>query len=269
MNVSKKLLVDKAGFPKTLVSGEYLPPALTFDISNICNVSCIMCEKAQTIKKTGQRPEPYMLTLEGIKKKVGNIYHIKSALISGSHCEPLINKELPKIIFYLKKKGAEVCILTNAVLLNEFMIEKFVYLGLDKLRISLHGATKETAERIMERADFPLIISNIRKLIEFKRALSSKSPFIEFAFVGMKQNIHEFSDVVALAGELGVDKVELASLVERQEESMDFLKGESLIHSPELLKEEYERALAVARKYDIELSTNDPYRMIVASETGS
>ncbi len=258
------------GFPNSMVRGDYLPPILSLELSNICNVYCIMCDQAQEIKKTEQKPEPYELTVKELSRVLEGVGLIRLAMLSGSHSEPLLNRDIAKIIYMLKnKKNAFVQVLTNGTPLTRHLTEKIFYAGLDSLRISIHGATKETAEKIMENTSFPRIISNIRETVKLKRDLCIRKPKIEIAFVGMKQNIAEFSDMVSLAAELGVDQVSLNSLQERQIEGLSEMKGQSLVHHPELLRNEYERALIVAEKNNIQISVNDPYRSVISDDANS
>jgi MoaA/NifB/PqqE/SkfB family radical SAM enzyme len=89
--------------------------------------------------------------------------------------------------------------------------------GLSMLSISLHGATKEIAEKVMRKSDFGRVISNIRKLQEIKRARGTSSPEIYFNYVAQCVNIDDFPAFIDLAGDLNVKFVNLIHLIDGDE----------------------------------------------------
>lgn len=248
-----------------LLDGDSLVPSLIFEMSNVCNASCIMCDRAQKIKRTGVRPEPYQLTLENLERNLAGLKRIRTALLCGGYSEPFLNKDISDIVYLLKRKyKAEVSILTNGAPLTRQIMEKMIYLDLDVLRLSIHGAKKETAESIMGNVDFERIIDNMREFGSLKRKLQSDLPKFELAFVGMERNIKEFSDMFELAKELGAVHVSLNTLAERQDEGLTEMKGQSLVRHPEILREEYAKARDIAKRYNIKITVNDPYRTIIS-----
>ena len=76
--------------------------------------------------------------------------------------EPMINKGLPYMIQYAKRKGVhEVSFNTNGLLLNKENITQLVNAGLDWIIISVDGATKTTYEKIRVGGDFEKLVKNI------------------------------------------------------------------------------------------------------------
>src|SRR5204863_8321733 len=79
--------------------------------------------------------------------------------------------------------------------------------GLRELHSSIDGATAETYERIRVRAHFDRIVRNLEGLVEARRRLDSPTPRIRMVVVAMRQNLHEFPDLVRLAHRLSIDSV--------------------------------------------------------------
>jgi hypothetical protein len=70
------------------------------------------------------------------------------------------------------------------------------------LTISIDGATKATLEKIRINARFEEVTANIRRFIEYSRARGTSC---RLAFCLMRQNWHEFMDLLLFAEELGVE----------------------------------------------------------------
>ncbi len=249
-----------SGFPEDMVKGEYLPPMLSFEICNKCNASCIMCDgKERTANIPFKR-----LDIDDLNRKLEGVQHIQSAILTASCGEPFLNKDIVEIIRLLKKRKAFVDIITNGSLINPSMIEKLLEVRLDRFMISIHGASKETAEAIMPGVSFDSVIANINEVKRQRTLLSRHTPKVELLFVGMKRNICELSEMVALASQIGVGAIHVKSLLER-ECLKEQLKGENLTAHPDLLLREYERAKVVAERCGVRLRANDPYNKIIAS----
>ena len=248
-------------FPDDMVKGKFLPPMLSFEVCNKCNASCIMCDGRE---RTANVPFK-QLNIDELKRKLEGVEHIQSAVLTASCGEPFLNKDIVEIVRLLKKRKAIVDIITNGSLINQSIIEKLLEARLDRLMISIHGATAKTAEAIMPGVSFDGVIANINEIKRQRSLLSRNVPKIELLFVGMRRNICELSEMVELAVQIGVNTLRLKSLLDR-ECHKEKLRGENLVEHPKLLFREYERAKAVAEKCNVHLQVNDPYNKIIASE---
>lgn len=54
--------------------------------------------------------------------------------------EPLLNRDLPRMVAHLKSRGVYVLFNTNATLLTEDWGRRLIEAGLDELRVSVDGA---------------------------------------------------------------------------------------------------------------------------------
>ena len=253
--------------PQAILDGERLPINLDLNSLNRCNVSCVMCPPALRIDKDGARRDPYFrLTLREYQKLSQGL-RINSAHFVGAYAEPLLNKEIFSLVSYAHSQGAFTAITTNALALSEKFSKKLLEAGLDMLSISLHGATRETAEAVMKRSEFDRIINNIRVLQSLKRTMGLTRPEIYFNYVGMRMNIRDLPDFITLAADLGVRFVNLFHLLDG-DNAVD--KGESLANDPELLREVVSRAKDRAGSHNVSLFVSPAYEEVLASlETAS
>lgn len=256
----------KQDCPEILLNGNFLPPIIPLEVTNRCNVSCIMCDTAQRIKKSKNQPPAVWLTGNLIKSLLSQKGRIWSVVLSGGHGEPLLNREIIEVIRFLKKRGALVEVFSNGTLLTRKMSEQLVRARLDRIFLSLHGSQKITAEHIMERSNFEKVIDNLREFQKIKDENASPLPVVEIMFVAMKRNINELPEIVLLANELGIKAVHVQSLNERQREELVDLQGQSLLWNPDLFRDQWKKAKDLADKMNIRLNVNSPYSSIIAGE---
>jgi radical SAM protein with 4Fe4S-binding SPASM domain len=127
--------------------------------------------------------------------------------------EPLINKELPRIIQFLKAKDIEVLINSNGTLLTQAWQDKLVKSGLDEYHCSVDGASDETYARIRGKDLLPKLTAGLQGLIQTKKRLGSETPHISIWCVATQENLAELPDLVRLAARLGVPEIYLQRLV--------------------------------------------------------
>lgn len=101
------------------------------EITNICNLKCSFCSKSNRSLKEMQ-VEHFEEILKKINKSADYIYlHVKG--------EPLIHKNLDKILELTNKYNKKVCITTNGVFLKEKLDILKKYSNIYQINISLHS----------------------------------------------------------------------------------------------------------------------------------
>src|SRR5262249_19248598 len=90
-------------------------------------------------------------------------------------------------------------------------INDFISSGLDYVTVSLDGVTQESYEQYRVRGDLAEGFDNLRRLVAAKKALNSKTPFVEWQFIVFKHNEHEMAAARKLAAEIGVDLLRFVS----------------------------------------------------------
>jgi MoaA/NifB/PqqE/SkfB family radical SAM enzyme len=127
--------------------------------------------------------------------------------------EPLINRDLPRMIEHLKARGVTVLFNTNATLLTEVWGRKLIDSGLDEMRVSLDGATPLTYAAIRGAPLLPKIVANLRRFTRLQRELGAASPRLSIWMTGMRENVAELPDLVRLAARVGIREVYMQRMV--------------------------------------------------------
>jgi len=127
--------------------------------------------------------------------------------------EPLLNKDLPLMISYLKARGTYVLFNSNGILLNAKRGQALIDAGLDEYRLSMDGSTRETYAQVRGVDAFDKIWRNIRAFIAMQKVKHASKPAVSLWFTAMKENLHELPGLVDLASESGIREVYLQRLV--------------------------------------------------------
>lgn len=127
--------------------------------------------------------------------------------------EPLLNKDLPLMIAYLKARGTYVLFNSNGILLNAKRGQALIDAGLDEYRLSMDGSTRETYAQVRGVDAFDKIWRNIRAFIAMQKEQHASKPAVSLWFTAMKENLHELPGLVDLASESGIREVYLQRLV--------------------------------------------------------
>lgn len=210
------------------------PVCLYLEVSNECNLACKTCPLTY-----GKVEEPAALSLEQVCRLVSQFPTVSRVVLHGVG-EPLLNRELPKIIAWLKERDIYVLFNSNGTLISKRWREALVASRLDEIRISLDAATPESFARVRGKPLFEVITRNIIGLIALKTEKRSPTPVVSLWLTGLKETLKELPDFIHLAHRLGVDRVYLQRLVYWKAMSDDQLARpeESLFNS--LQEEEQE-----------------------------
>jgi MoaA/NifB/PqqE/SkfB family radical SAM enzyme len=183
------------------------PVCLYLEVSNECNLACKTCPITY-----GKVEEPASLSVEQVKYLASQFPTVKRVVLHGVG-EPLLNRELAKVILWLKEKGIYVLFNSNGTLINKRWREALIESRLDEIRLSLDAATPETFARVRGRPLFDVIIRNIKALTALKTERGSLTPLVSLWLTGLRETLNELPDFIRLAHSLGIDGVYLQRLV--------------------------------------------------------
>lgn len=180
-----------------------MPITLMLEPTNVCNLKCPLCPTGADLlgRKKG------MMKFNDFKKIVDELGPYLIHLRLWNWGEPLINKDIYRMIKYAKKFDIFVNTSTNSFFLTEKNVGKLVRSGLDELIISLDGASEETYRKYRKKGSFSKVLDAMKKLVLEKRKLRSKTPVIKMQFIVMKHNEHEVEKAIKLAKDIGVDEI--------------------------------------------------------------
>ncbi len=183
------------------------PKVVFIEVTNRCNLLCETCPHTYF-----QREPLKSLSLQEFMHIAEQFPQMKRALLHGIG-EPLLNRELPEIIKYLKGRDVEVIINSNGTLLTPAWQEKLIESGLDQYRCSIDGAKDETYARIRGANLLPKLKQGLGGLVKAKERLGEKNPLISIWCVATRENLQELPDLLRLAAQLGVPEVYMQRLV--------------------------------------------------------
>lgn len=184
-----------------------LPRELYIETTNRCNLKCRTCPQY-----FGMPEDVADLTPNLVERILDQFPFVRRVVLHGIG-EPLLNRDLPRIIEIVKRHGAFVLFNTNGLLLRDKLTGPIVRADLDELRVSVDSASAETYEFVRGADGFRRIIANLRALAELKETLGSTAPKVSLWITGMKSNVAELPALVRLAHAIGVREVYLQRLV--------------------------------------------------------
>jgi len=177
------------------------PYWLTIDPANFCTLKCPFCPTGQGRNSRSKA----VLSLDNFKKIIDKL---GPYLIHIDFCnwgEPLLNKQIYEMIKIAKLYNIDTKIDSNLNQFREQDAESLILSGLDKLIVSIDGATPESYSKYRIGGDFNKVIDNLKLLLKKKRQLSKIFPHICWQFLVFRHNEHEIEEVKRLGRDLGVD----------------------------------------------------------------
>jgi radical SAM protein with 4Fe4S-binding SPASM domain len=214
------------------------PTHMTVDVTNICNLRCPLCPTG--VGAPGRKKGSMSFALfKKIIDETGN-YLISIDLFNWG--EPLLNKEIYKMIAYAHKKKIVTSISTNFHFLSEKLAEQLILSGLDILVLSIDGASQESFEKYRVGGDFAKVMDNIAVLVRKKKELRRNNPYICWQYLVMKHNEHEIEIARQKADQIGIDSITVDHAylpVATREEALKWLPDDPKYHRYNL--EELER----------------------------
>ena len=183
------------------------PVCLYLETTNRCNLLCTTCPR--TYEKLEPEADMSWTLFQSIVDQVPNIARV---VLHGVG-EPMLVKHLPRMIRYLKDRGAYVLFNTNGTLLNARKGRELVDTGLDELRVSLDAADAKTFILVRGKDFFNRILKNVRAFTEMQARENLATPRVSLWLTGMKETIEQLPDFVRVAHQIGVKEVHLQRLV--------------------------------------------------------
>src|SRR5579885_2474586 len=149
-----------------------LPRSIYIEPTSRCNELCQQCPRTLL-----SREEDRDLTFDEFRLIVDQFPILDRVVLHGLG-EPLLNKELPLMIRYLKARGTYVLFNSNGILLNARRGQELIDAGLDEYRLSMDGATREMYARVRGVDAFDKIWRNMRAFIAMQKAQDVQKPAV-------------------------------------------------------------------------------------------
>jgi MoaA/NifB/PqqE/SkfB family radical SAM enzyme len=184
-----------------------LPRSLYLETTSRCNSLCETC-----ILTFGGREPQRDLTWDEFRRVVDQFPELDRVLLHGIG-EPLLNRDLTRMVAHLEARDARVLFNSNAITLSPKTARALIDAGLDELRVSLDASTPTTYARIRGVDAFDRVVRNLAGLARLKKDLDVVSPMVSLWFTALKDNIGEIPGLVPLAVGVGATEIHLQRLV--------------------------------------------------------
>lgn len=180
------------------------PFFISVEPANYCNLHCPECPVGN---KTNNSPAHLLFDFTRYEKLIDELSPTLLHIIFYFQGEPLINKQLPKMIDYAHKARIFTSTSSNAQFLTKDLAKELVLSGLDKLIVSVDGSTQETYEAYRIGGKLEKALDGIKHIISWKNEFRSPTPLVEIQFLVLKTNEHQIADMKLLKKKLGADRL--------------------------------------------------------------
>src|SRR5271156_2401361 len=183
------------------------PVCLYLEVTNRCNLLCETCPRTfETLEP------PADMSWELFTRIVDQVPNVARVVLHGVG-EPMLVKNLPKMVKYLKDRGTYVLFNTNGTLLQPKKFQQIIDTGLDEMRVSLDAADRESYAKVRGKDFFNRIVRDVGKFIAYQRQVGATTPRVSLWLTGLKETVDQLPEFVRLAARMGVTEVHLQRLV--------------------------------------------------------
>ncbi len=183
------------------------PLHLDIEVTSYCNLKCPICSRTHLLREGRWADENMSFDMfraiidEGAENGL-------CAVNLNNFGEPLINKDIVKMIRYAKKRGIiDIMMHTNGTLLTESLSRELIGSGIDTVIFSFDSVNKDVYEKIRVGADFEETVRKIKEFISMRNSMGNGRPSIRMSMVRMKDNFDEVEEYAAFWG----DEVDMIS----------------------------------------------------------
>ena len=198
---------------------------LYIEPTNQCNLGCRTCIRNIWDEPMGKMSDDvFARIIEGLRD-----FSPPPTIFFGGFGEPLFHPEIVRMVAEAKALGAPVELITNATLLTPDVSRELIKAGLDRLWVSLDGATPESYADIRLGAALPQVLEN---LAHFRDAVYASAQMtcclpipcktrLGVVFVAMKRNIADLPEVVKIGKRFGAERFLVTNVLPYTREMVD------------------------------------------------
>ena len=193
---------------------ENFPLFLDIEATSACNLRCPDCVQTINKQKAGYMDFDLFKKIINEASEQG-CYGCKFHTIGRG--EPLLHKDIAKMVAYAKKKGLiDVYLNTNAVLLTLKISEQLIDAGVDRISISMDHYYKEAYEGIRVGASFDKVKYNIEKFKFVRDYKRSKCKIRIQAVENQELNLQRYREFwMRYADEIGI--IDYKDMIKRED----------------------------------------------------
>lgn len=226
--------------------------------TNQCNLDCVTCMRNVWDESPGQMSAGiFQRIMDGVREA-----QPRPLVFFGGYGEPLTHPRIGEMVAQAHQAGAVVELITNGILLSEPMVRSLMHAGLDRIWVSLDGASSESYADVRLGAALPEVIANLRRLKELRGLMNAAAPRLGIAFVAMKRNIADLPELVRLGKSLGADQFSITNVLPHTPELREEMLYLRSFYESDLNASEWSPLIALPR-LDINAVTGDSLMRVV------
>lgn len=185
-----------AGSDKTNIT----PPRwLLAELTYKCPLQCPYCSNPLDYAKRSHE-----ISTDDWKRVLSEARKMGAVQLGFSGGEPLTRQDLPELVTHARELGYYSNLITSGYGLTEEKILQLKEAGLDHIQVSIQASTQDLNDHLAGTTSF-----DHKK--EVARLVKKHGYPMVLCVVIHRENIHQMSDILAMAEELGADYLELAN----------------------------------------------------------
>lgn len=165
-----------------------------------CNHQCTFCSVDYVLEHNAKQSKIPQLDASILEERFQEMASlgVKSIMLAGDG-EPLLHKDINRIVRSAKDAGLDVAFTTNGVLLNKLDLE-----GVSWVKVSLNAGTAKTYAQVhrTKPGDFDRVIANLRDAVERKGSCT-----VGAQMVLIPENDGELETLLKIGDDIGLDYV--------------------------------------------------------------
>ena len=175
------------------------PRWLLAELSYKCPLQCPYCSNPLDYAKY-----PNELSTDDWKRVLSQARKMGAVQLGFSGGEPLTRQDLPELVGYARELGYYSNLITSGYGLTEDKIIELKQAGLDHIQVSIQASSQELNDHLAGTVTY-------QHKQEVARLVKKHGYPMVLCVVIHRQNIHQMSEILAMAESLGADYLELAN----------------------------------------------------------
>lgn len=164
---------------------------LQLEVTNACNHKCVFCPNVDSRRKKK------MIDLDLAKRvmeECADFLGKDKRICFHMNGEPLLYRNLTELVRYSKRLGYDYSfVTTNGSVATEELLVDLFEAGLDSIKFSINGGSRETYQQIHGCDDFDNVIKSLKFTWNYRNT-QKKNYKIFVSCVGIKKNAHELQE---------------------------------------------------------------------------
>lgn len=179
------------------------PKNIYVEITRNCNLKCSMCKNRKR-----NYDSKFNMDFDFFKKIADELFPHAEHIDLRGFGESMIHPEFEKFLDYTLKYDAYTGLVTNLAVKNDHLWKKMVRKGC-WIAMSIDSAYKKKFESIRKGSNFKIIKHNLKLITDTRNKYDTDVWKTYFIITLQKQNVKELKDILVLAHDHGIKRVEV------------------------------------------------------------